>query len=122
MRTKHSPGMSLFKTYHSKSLYIIVKKTCKKRLTALINTANRYNQASPDMVVKISNSYPIQRDWCSFVCLWFWGEMDKRHRSRAERRTREKKVVDERTTGKKKVKLNRQTHRERERGTARWRK
>lgn len=28
-------------TYHSKSLYIIVKKTCKNRLTALINTASR---------------------------------------------------------------------------------
>lgn len=36
--------------YHSKSLYIIVKKTWRKRLTAFISTANRYNQASPDMV------------------------------------------------------------------------
>lgn len=28
-------------SYHSKSLYIIVKKTCKNRLTALINTDSR---------------------------------------------------------------------------------
>lgn len=28
-------------TYHSKSLYIMVKKTWRKRLTALIKTANR---------------------------------------------------------------------------------
>jgi hypothetical protein len=35
--------------HHSKSLYMIVKKTCKKRLTAFINTASRYNHASPDI-------------------------------------------------------------------------
>lgn len=28
-------------SYHSKSLYMIVKKTCKNRLTALINTDSR---------------------------------------------------------------------------------
>jgi hypothetical protein len=27
--------------YHSRSLYMIVKNTCRNRLTALINTANR---------------------------------------------------------------------------------
>jgi hypothetical protein len=27
-----------------------VKKTCRKRLTAFINTASRYNHASPDIV------------------------------------------------------------------------
>ena len=27
--------------YHSKSLYIIVKKTCRKRLTAFMRTAKR---------------------------------------------------------------------------------
>ncbi len=37
-------------TYHSRSLYMIVKKTCKNRLTALIRTANRYNHASPDIM------------------------------------------------------------------------
>jgi hypothetical protein len=36
--------------YHSKSLYIMVKKTWRKRLTAFISTANRYSQASPDIV------------------------------------------------------------------------
>lgn len=40
----------IFATYHSKSLYIMVKKTCRKRLTALINTASRYSQASPDII------------------------------------------------------------------------
>lgn len=34
-------------TYHSRSLYMIVKKTCRNRLTAFISTANRYNHASP---------------------------------------------------------------------------
>lgn len=29
---------------------MMVKNTCKKRLTALIRTAIRYNHASPDMV------------------------------------------------------------------------
>jgi hypothetical protein len=28
-------------TYHSRSLYMIVKKTCRNRLTALMSTANR---------------------------------------------------------------------------------
>jgi hypothetical protein len=37
-------------TYHSKSLYIIVKNTWRKRLTAFINTAKRYNHASPVIV------------------------------------------------------------------------
>ena len=37
--------------YHSKSLYMIVKKTCKNRFTALINTANRYSHASPDIIL-----------------------------------------------------------------------
>jgi hypothetical protein len=36
-------------SYHSRSLYIIVKKTCRNRLTALSRTASRYNHASPDM-------------------------------------------------------------------------
>ena len=38
-------------TDHSKSLYMIVKKTCRKRLTAFITTANRYNHASPDILL-----------------------------------------------------------------------
>lgn len=37
-------------THHSKSLYIMVKKTCRNRLTAFINTARRYNHASPVIV------------------------------------------------------------------------
>lgn len=30
---------------------MIVKKTCKNKLTAFINTANRYNHASPVIVI-----------------------------------------------------------------------
>jgi hypothetical protein len=37
-------------THHSRSLYIMVKKTCRNRLTAFINTARRYNHASPVIV------------------------------------------------------------------------
>ena len=44
IRQKRTP------TYHSKSLYIIVKKTCKKRLTAFMSTARRYSHASPDIM------------------------------------------------------------------------
>jgi hypothetical protein len=40
-------------TYHSRSLYMMVKKTCRKRLTAFISTANRYNQASPDIMMAV---------------------------------------------------------------------
>ena len=43
-------NQTMDKTYHSKSLYIIVKKTCRKRLTAFIRTANKYNHASPDII------------------------------------------------------------------------
>ena len=44
MRQKRNP------TYHSKSLYMMVKKTCKKRLTAFMSTARRYSHASPDIM------------------------------------------------------------------------
>lgn len=37
-------------TYHSRSLYMMVKKTWRKRLTALINTARRNSHASPDII------------------------------------------------------------------------
>jgi hypothetical protein len=37
-------------THHSKSLYMIVKNTWRNRLTAFINTASRYNHASPVIV------------------------------------------------------------------------
>ena len=37
-------------TYHSRSLYMIVKKTWRKRLTAFIRTASRYSHASPVIV------------------------------------------------------------------------
>ncbi len=37
--------------YHSKSLYMMVKKTWRNRLTALINTANRKSHASPDIMM-----------------------------------------------------------------------
>jgi len=40
-------------THHSRSLYIMVKKTCRNRLTALINTARRYNHASP-VIMRVS--------------------------------------------------------------------
>lgn len=39
-----------FMTDHSRSLYMIVKKTWRKRLTAFISTASRYNHASPDIL------------------------------------------------------------------------
>ena len=39
-----------FLTDHSRSLYMIVKKTWRKRLTAFISTASRYNHASPDIL------------------------------------------------------------------------
>ena len=42
---------SIEKTYHSRSLYMIVKKTCRNRFTAFISTANRYSHASPDIIV-----------------------------------------------------------------------
>lgn len=54
-------------TYHSKSLYMMVKKTWRNRLTALINTAKRYNQASPDI---LTVCYAL--DKC--VCAWVNGE------------------------------------------------
>lgn len=38
-------------TYHSRSLYMMVKKTWRNRLTAFMSTAKRYNHASPDMVI-----------------------------------------------------------------------
>ena len=38
---------------------MIVKKTCKKRLTAFISTARRYSHASPDIIWTVSISlYP----------------------------------------------------------------
>lgn len=40
-------------TYHSRSLYMIVKKTCRNKLTAFISTANRYSHASPDIIFAI---------------------------------------------------------------------
>jgi hypothetical protein len=32
---------------------MMVKKTCRNRLTAFINTANKYNHASPDIVIAL---------------------------------------------------------------------
>jgi hypothetical protein len=37
-------------THHSRSLYMIVKKTCRNKLTAFMSTANRYSHASPVIV------------------------------------------------------------------------
>lgn len=48
--SSHSETQKRHPTYHSKSLYMIVKKTCKKRLTAFISTASRYSHASPDIM------------------------------------------------------------------------
>jgi len=42
---------SLGYTHHSKSLYMIVKKTWRKRLTAFMSTASRYSHASPDILL-----------------------------------------------------------------------
>ena len=38
------------RTDHSRSLYMIVKKTCKNRFTAFISTDKRYSHASPDII------------------------------------------------------------------------
>jgi hypothetical protein len=46
------------RTYHSRSLYIMVKKTWRKRLTAFISTAKRYNHASPDIFANGTNVLP----------------------------------------------------------------
>lgn len=43
-------------TYHSKSLYMIVKKTCKNKFTAFMTTANRYSHASPDIMGALTES------------------------------------------------------------------
>ena len=37
-------------THHSKSLYMIVKKTWRNKLTAFMRTASRYSHASPDIM------------------------------------------------------------------------
>ena len=42
-----------FGAYHSRSLYMIVKKTWRKRLTALMSTAMRYSHASPDIMTVV---------------------------------------------------------------------
>jgi hypothetical protein len=42
--------------HHSKSLYMMVKNTCRKRLTAFISTAKRYSHASPDILSVIDRS------------------------------------------------------------------
>lgn len=39
--------------YHSKSLYMMVKNTCRNRLTAFMMTAKRYNHASPDILAAL---------------------------------------------------------------------
>lgn len=49
-RAEEGDGDGLRRAYHSKSLYMMVKKTCRNRLTALINTANRKSHASPDIM------------------------------------------------------------------------
>ena len=55
------------RTYHSKSLYIMVKKTCRKRLTALISTASRYSHASPDIIVMFAVDPTTSRDYLA-IC------------------------------------------------------
>lgn len=44
--------------HHSRSLYMMVKKTWRNRLTAFINTANKYSHASPVIVVVV---YGVRR-------------------------------------------------------------
>ena len=41
------------RTHHSRSLYMMVKKTWRKRLTALMRTASRYSHASPDIIADL---------------------------------------------------------------------
>jgi hypothetical protein len=47
--------------YHSRSLYMMVKKTCRKRLTAFMRTASRYNHASPDILKLVETSLGLRR-------------------------------------------------------------
>jgi hypothetical protein len=35
---------------------MMVKKTCRKRLTAFMRTASRYNHASPDILITVPAS------------------------------------------------------------------
>lgn len=51
--------------YHSRSEYIIVKKTCRNRFTALISTARRYSHASPDIMIIVSRLSPYFSLCCS---------------------------------------------------------
>ena len=46
--------LGISSSYHSRSLYIIVKKTWRKRFTAFIKTANRYSHASPDIIAIVA--------------------------------------------------------------------
>lgn len=55
-------------TYHSKSLYIMVKKTWRKRFTAFISTARRYNHASPDIIVELRSN--VERLQLIYFCCW----------------------------------------------------
>jgi hypothetical protein len=54
------------KTYHSRSLYMIVKKTWRKRLTAFMSTAKRYNHASPD-ILAFGGGETVGRFWFLLV-------------------------------------------------------
>jgi hypothetical protein len=49
-RGKEGAVEGRFVAYHSKSLYMMVKKTWRNRLTAFMSTAKRYNHASPDIL------------------------------------------------------------------------
>jgi hypothetical protein len=57
-------------THHSKSLYIIVKNTCRNRLTAFINTASRYNHASPVIVRAFCVCKQVMDVRKSFAITW----------------------------------------------------
>lgn len=46
---------------------MMVKKTWRKRLTAFINTANRYNHASPDIVSRYCAAYRLLSNNSSFA-------------------------------------------------------
>ena len=41
---------------------MIVKKTCRNKFTALISTANRYNQASPDII--LTDLWSVNANFC----------------------------------------------------------
>ena len=53
--------------YHSRSLYIMVKKTWRNKLTAFMSTASRYSHASPDIIASGEECFH------KVCCIWKLG-------------------------------------------------